>query len=187
MLPTKYTGSMNANYDLNYLADQDGNVDENCTCAFINKINVQEQFSYLKCMENKIPFNSILQQIIDAISAANDPDLPLALLDKIKSITDEIKLHQSSLINENIYTIMDIESGTLTNQKNIKIELFQFNAESLSNGNQFIESYTVDCKKDGQNLDIEFKAKLLSLEVILQKISGNINPIDLGAECEANR
>jgi hypothetical protein len=57
----------------------------------------------------------------------------------------------------------------------------------LANGNQFLESFSVDCKKSGANLDIEFKAKVLSLDVILQKLPGNIEPIDLSAECEANR
>jgi hypothetical protein len=68
--PETYNATFQIGYDINYLADQDGTVDEQCTRAFINKISTKEQFGYLSCMETEINFDNFLSDLIDTISAS---------------------------------------------------------------------------------------------------------------------
>lgn len=179
-LPASYTTSMNVGYDLNFIADQDGTVDPNCTRAFINKININEQFGYIECMENSIDFEGFLSALVTSISDSNPVN---SILSVIKDVAAGVKINPASITNTSNYKTLDITSGVYNLQKTVKTELFQFQSISLENDQQFIESYEIECAKEPSGFSIKLKAKILTLDVIITKMTGNAPPVSLVATC----
>ena len=179
-LPSTYQAQMKADHNLNQIADQDGNIDEKCTRAFINKISINETFSYIDCMEDNIHFDYILDEILLAITLAENIN-PIA--DTIYNIATGVITNLSSIYNDKLYQTMDISSGIMTYKKMRKWDLFQFDSLPLYDNQQFLESFNLECKKEGSDLSIQLNAKVMTVDIILQKIIGNTEPVDLSASC----
>lgn len=105
---------MKAGHTLNWIADQDGNVDEKCVRAFINKITINESFSYIECMENRINFNYILEELLLSTTFATNIN-PIA--NTIYSIGSGVVSNISSIYNDKLYKTMDISSGVMNYRK----------------------------------------------------------------------
>lgn len=179
-IPSSYSAQMKADHNLNQIADQDGNVDEKCTRAFINKITLNETFSYLECMENTIQFNYILEELLLAATFADSIN---PIVDTIYNIATGIVSNVSVVYNDKIYQTMDISSGVMTYKKIKKWDLYQFDSLPLYDNQQFLESQKLECKKDGSGFSMELSARVMTVDIILQKISGNTEPVNLSAEC----
>lgn len=179
-LPSSYQAQMKAGHTLNWIADQDGNVDEKCVRAFINKITINESFSYIECMENRINFNYILEELLLSTTFATNIN-PIA--NTIYSIGSGVVSNISSIYNDKLYKTMDISSGVMNYRKLRKQELFQFDSLPLYDNQQFLESFNLECKKEGNSFSMHLTAKVMTVDIILQKITGNTEPVDLSATC----
>lgn len=179
-MPTTYNAAFNVGYDLNYLADQDGTVDVNCTRAFINKITMKEQFNYIKCMEDMIPFDNVLNYLMADIGVL---DVGSTLLSTIQTAVSGVYDNTATTRNDTNYTTLDINSGAYNRQKIIKTDLFQFQSLPLYDGQQFLESFELECNKESGNLSISLKIKTMTLDIILTKLRGNAVAVPLAAEC----
>lgn len=171
---------MNVSYDLNFIADQDGTVDNNCTRAFINKIVIKEQFGYPDCLEDNIQFATFLEALLSEVATWVDSDI----LTTMSTICTEVYNHPATIKNSTVYKTMDITTGLFNFQKTVKAEVFQFQSILLNDVNRFLESFEIECTKDPSGLTIKIKAKVLTLSVLLTKLPGNIEDISLAAACE---
>lgn len=178
--PASYTAQMKSEHNINFIADQDGNVDEKCIRAFINKINLIESFSYLECMEGKIFFDTLLTELLFDITLPSDIH---DIAQTIYNISDGVINNLSVIYNDTEYKTMDINSGVMTVQKNRKYELYQFDSLPLYDNQQFLESFNISCKKEGGGISIDVKATLLTVDIIISKITGNTEPVNLSADC----
>lgn len=180
-LPATYSTNLTVGYELNYIADQDGNVDENCTRAFINRIVTKEQFGYIDCMEDKIHFHNFLSDLLTEMATS----LPFNdILTVMKNVAVDTKSNIAAITNEQVYKTLDITSGIYNLQKTLQTELFQFQSIPLYSDNKFLEGFELECTKEVGGFSIKLKAKILTLRVIIQKLPGNAPSVELSATCD---
>jgi hypothetical protein len=179
-LPYSYKAQMKADHNINWIADQNGNVDEKCIRAFINKITLVESFSYIECMENKIKFNYILDELLLSCTYSYNIN---PIVNTIYNIINGIINNTSVIYNDMLYKTIDINSGVMNYQKSRKWELYQFDSLPLYNNQQFLENFSLEFKKDGSNLSIQLKSKITTVDIIIQKITGDTEPVSLSASC----
>ena len=179
-LPSSYKAQMKADHNINQIADQDGNVDEKCIRAFINKITLNESFSYIECMKNKIQFDYILDELLLSSTYAHNIN---PIMNTIYNVVNGVITNTSAIYNDMLYKTMDINSGVMNYQKSRKQELYQFDSLPLYDNQQFLESFSLEFKKDGSSLSIQLKAKIMTVDIIIQKITGDTEPVNLSASC----
>jgi hypothetical protein len=131
-------------------------------------------------MEEKIQFNYLLVELLKIISEATEAH---NIFETVYNVGKAIVEHMAVIYNDTFYSIMDINSGAMNYQKSRKWELFQFDSLPLYDDQKFLESFEISCKKENNSFTIEFKAKVMTLDIIVSKITGNVEPVNLSAEC----
>jgi hypothetical protein len=152
-----------------------------CIRAFINKITLNETFSYIDCMEDQIHFDYMLDEILLATTLTDNIN---PITDTIHNIVTGIITNLSVIYNDNLYQTMDINSGVMIYKKMRKYELFQFDSLPLYDNQQFLESFNLECKKEGGSLSIKLTAKVMTVDIIIEKITGDTEPVNLSAVCQ---
>ena len=177
--PESFNAAFSIGYDINYLADQDGNFDPNCTSAFINKIATKEQFSYLSCMEGVVDTTGYLRDLVSDIALAFPGD---QIIYDIDIATTAVINEPATTFHSFLYKTLDLSSGIYNYQRNIKREVFQYQAIPLD-GHQILESYELNLSKEGGNLSVTLKIKAIAINLILAKLPGNATDIPLVVSC----
>ena len=183
ILPLKYSVKANVSYDLNQLADQEGNIEENCTNAFINKITIIENFSYLDCQETEIPFDTLFLTILDEVNVANYTE-STDIVNKVVEILKLVYNDSNKIVNEIVKGNIDPGSGLTQYQKQIKHDLYQSTVISLNDETAYVlESLTLEVDKVDAFGQVSLGIKSISLEMFVELENENPENIDVSTTC----
>lgn len=179
-LPLKLSAQYKASYDINYIGDQDGIFDDNCSRAIINKLQVSQNMSYLECQDGKCDdaLDIIFSKIFPTMFT-NTENLVYAA----KTIIDGVINHSDVLINDNVTKNIDINSGVYNYSKSISYQLYENDSIPLEGESYFLESMSISAEKSGNVIDIGLNIKAITIEMILDEIELTTDPIDISTTC----
>jgi hypothetical protein len=178
-LPDKYKLTFQCQYDLNYLGDQDGEIEENCTTAHVKKISCIENFNFLECAKKNIEFDRILNMIIFELSNSDWSDKIDDNIDNIINIIQNFNNNENLIKNSTTMRHIDENSGqynvTMRNTK----DLHQQTVLPLDNNN-IIDSIAIEIDKSSDTfgqITVSFKTTNIEMKITDSGSAGD--PIDV--------
>lgn len=193
-IPSSYSAKLQVGYNLHYIMDQDGTVDQNCIRAFINKISISEEFSFFECEEETIRFDCkeregdcLLLSLFEHIGANEDmvdtKDIVIDISEIVSNLFQSPAIDRL-LVNETNNKMFDENFMVYKLSKNIRYELFQYDSILLKSGentNYILDSFTLSANDEGGLLTIQLSARLISITPYLTEYTGDLEPVDVSA------
>lgn len=184
-MPPKYTANCEVQYEPNYIADQDGVIDEDCINAQIRKISINESFNHQACQQN-IAFDDLIVLIFEGIQSAC-PEI--SAIPTILNIVNIVRNNVTSGVGtKNIITINSFDDviGVEKIDTTIKTEVFQsqINAMNADKDEYILESFQIEAQSNnGVFFDVSFVCKLASIKLDFKIVGENPVDIDMKVEC----
>lgn len=183
VLPTKYSAKINVQYDLNWLADQDGEIEDHCTNAFVNKITLMENLSFNECAEDNIDVDDVISRILDEIESTNF----IQTTEQVGNAIDVVRLFLAApqrIVNINDMRYMDENSGQYNINRRITHDLHQSTVISLNGADAYvIDTFSIEMDKNDAFGQITLAIKAVSIEVLIEEETDNPVNIDVSTVC----
>jgi hypothetical protein len=183
-LPIKYTVEFKIHYDLNWLADQDGVVEENCTKAFVKQININESFTYFECAEEHIDFDNLLSDILNEVIISSLTKTRTTVENSLRVVQDAIA-SEHLIRNDKLMEYIDAESGAKRIVRHVTRKLFQTTVVNLNDGGYILDTLNLESNKEEAfgTLSLKIKAVTIDPEIIVKDENPpNIN-LDMETDC----
>ena len=180
MLPPKYTCQANVSYDLNQLGDQYGEIEPNCTNAFIKTLTIVENFNYIECQEEQIPFDGLFVELLGEIASVDIYDS----VSQAISILAEVYNSGQKIVNVIDKINIDENSGVRQKSRQIKHDLYQSTVISLANEDAHcLEGFNLEVDKADAFGQMAISVKSVTLEMDIHSDVDNPINIDVSTTC----